>query len=114
MGTLAYGSPEHLCTIDDRVLAHVQIVIIDKLRHGEHFAFSFDAGDIGAPATLWMSPCIPLRFEFADHRKIEINRGWLHALERAARSVSGLRVVPEPPVLRALPTGPPVRELADA
>lgn len=111
MGTMWYGSPEHACAIDDRALAHLQIVIIDKLRRGEYFAFSCGGGEGVASTTFWMSPHIPLRFEFSDAAGIDINRGWLHALERAAVTAQGLRVVDEPPILRPLPNAPPVREL---
>lgn len=96
MGTLRYGGPEIACEFDDRTLAHLAVVIIDKLRHGEAFWFSF-AGQDG-PTTLWISLAIPLRFDFADPRPTTINRGWITALERAAQSVHGLRVLAEPPV----------------
>lgn len=112
MGTLWYGSPEYACTIDDRALAHLQIVIIDKLRRGEQFAFACDGSDGVASTTFWMSPFIPLRFELSNAARVEINRGWLHALDRTAATAHGLRLVAEPPVLRPGQTAEPVRELA--
>ncbi len=99
MGTLSYGYPPHNCAFDDRTLAHLQIVIVHKLRFGEAFCFSCVSG--GEPTTLWLSPGIPLLFEIAEPTGIPINRAWLLALERSARTVQGLRVVDEP-----LPSSP--------
>jgi len=94
VGTLSYGYPVHICSIDDRTLVHLQIVIIHKLRLGEAFCFSCVSG--GRPTTLWLSPGIPLLFEISEPTGIAVNRAWLLALERSAQSVQGLRVVDEP------------------
>lgn len=108
MGTLRYGFPPHVCAIEDRALAHLRIIIVDRLRRGERFAFSCSGGDAGSPTTLWMSPGSPVKFAFSDQGRIQINRGWVRALERASRCVEGLHLVDEPPELRALP---PARQL---
>jgi len=111
VGTLRYGASEYACSVADRTLAHLQIVIITKLRHGESFCYSC-TGEDGRAITLWLSPMIPLRFEFAESSPIPINRAWLSALERAANTVNGLWAVDEP-VPAQQPSGSlPAREFA--
>ena len=112
MGTLSYGYPEHVCEIDDRTLAHLQIVIIDKLRRGETFCFTCLDGC--ARTTYWFSPGIPLRFGFTEPCRIGINRAWVAALELSAQTVQGLRVVEEPLDTSPRPVARPLRERSDA
>lgn len=100
MGTLTYGSPETVYTIDDRALAHLQIVIFSKLRYGEHFVFSCQRADNGAPTMLWMAPGIPIRIDIDGTASISINRQWLRSLARSAYTAEGLRLVDEPGALR--------------
>ena len=114
MGTFRYGSPEQSCTIDDRALAHLQIVIISKLRYGERFAFSCRDEGSGASTMFWLSPSIPMWFDVFEPAPIMINPRWLHALERTAGTVQGLHVVDEPEMHPEVPTRDPVRELAES
>lgn len=98
MGFLLYGRPPEEIEIDDRLLTHVKIVALAKLRREESFAFSFEhdiAGEEGR-STIWLHPSIPLRFKFSENRQPSINRAWLEALISAANSVDGLRLIPEP------------------
>ncbi len=59
MGTLHYGFERgYAIEIDDRTLAHLQFVIVAKLRRSEGFAFIWnkptDAGS--GRAVLWLAP----------------------------------------------------------
>jgi hypothetical protein len=98
MGAIIYDSDQLEFKIEDRLLAHLQIVIINKFRKGESFVFSWkdslDTGD--GRATIWLSPNIGLRFRFAGSRGADINPSWLAALYEAADSGRGLYAVPEP------------------
>ena len=94
MGQLMYGSPPEIFELDDRTLAHVEVVTLAKLRRNESFALSVE-GEDGARSTAWLSPASTLRFEYAVGRH-EINREWLELLIDSANSTSGLRVSPEP------------------
>jgi len=98
MGSLRYGRPAQELKIEDRTLAHLKIVIIDKLRRNESFPFSFvyDDGPDGALNTIWIHPNVPLQFRFDGSRRPTINVVWLEELIILANSVSGLRIVPEP------------------
>lgn len=90
-------------TIDDRLLAHLQIVIIDKLRRQESFAFTWDVG--GRESSVWFGPSISLEFVYSGGRVPTLNRAWLHQLAEAAASNAGLHAVPEP-MMPAAPVAP--------
>lgn len=98
MGYLLYGRPPEEIEVEDRILAHVKIVILAKLRRDESFSLSFehDEADGGGRTTLWLHPSIPLQFNFDESKQPSINRAWLEALVVAANSNDGLRLLPEP------------------
>jgi hypothetical protein len=96
MGHLIYGDGAFEVAIDDRALAHLQIVIGAKLRRQESFFFSWDGdGEQGGHSSIWLNPYIPMRFSFESRDAIPVNREWLEQLTRAANSTGGLRFVPE-------------------
>jgi hypothetical protein len=98
VGYLIYDGSTAEIHMDDRTLAHLQIVIINKLRRQESFAFSWkepaSAGD--GRSTIWIYPTVSLRFRFEGSRPPAVNQSWLAALSQAANSGSGLQVLPEP------------------
>ena len=94
MGQLLYGSPPETFEIDDRTLAHIEMVVLAKLRRNESFALSFDSED-GARTALWLSPSSTLRFSFGAGSH-EINRAWLELLLDSANTTAGMRIVAEP------------------
>jgi hypothetical protein len=96
MGHLIYGDGAFEVDVEDRALAHLQIVIGAKLRRQESFFFSWEDGAAeGGHSSIWLNPYIPLRFAFQGREPIQINREWLELLTRAANSTGGLRFVPE-------------------
>ncbi len=97
MGQLLYGSPSVVIELDDRVLAHLQVVITAKLRREEKFTLSWvdDTSD-WARSAIWLHPAIALQFRFTDAVEPQLNREWMEALMVSANTASGLRVVPEP------------------
>lgn len=105
MGTLHYGSTGLEIEFDDRVLEHLQVVIVAKLRRNEGFVLSWkDPAAIGdGRSTIWLHPSIPLYFKYSGSRQPTINRAWLEVLTVTANSGGGLRVVEEPPE----PNSPP-------
>ena len=98
MGKFIYGTPSTAVEFDDRVLAHLKVVIIAKLRRGESFTFSWDyaAEDGSGHSSIWLNESIPLQFDFLGSKEPAINRAWLDELIRLANSPAGLRIVPEP------------------
>ncbi|WP_258045864.1 DUF7882 family protein [Leifsonia shinshuensis] len=95
MGSLIYDST--VIEFDDRLLLHLQIVIVNKLRRRESFAMSWrDAPEIGdGRSTIWLDPSIPLYFKFSGSRTPSINRDWLETLAESAASATGLVVTGE-------------------
>ncbi|WP_395244479.1 ATP-dependent DNA ligase [Agromyces sp. MMS24-K17] len=99
MGTLTYDS-KLVVSFDDRVLAHLQAVIWAKLRRGETFAFTWTESSNGSGfgrTSVWMSPSVPVAFEYFGSRAPILNPAWVAALTKSANSAGGLTIVSEPP-----------------
>jgi hypothetical protein len=97
MGKLTYESTIKV-DFDDRLLAHLQLVIGEKLRRGECFHFTWkDDVSIGSGRTaVWIHPNVSLTYKFYGSRRPAINRAWIQALMYTANSPTGLYLVPEP------------------
>jgi len=93
MGQLLYGATAATFPLDDRTLAHLEMVILSKLRRNEGFALSIENGHGGRTA-LWISAHSELRFVFEKSRS-EIDRDWLERLVDDANSPSGLSLPAE-------------------
>ena len=95
MGILVYDGSEF--TIDDRVLAHVQLAVSIKLRRGESFLLNWNTNpDNGSSrVSLWLSPAVPLQFHFYGSRQPQLNRAWLDVLTELAFTARGMLIVSE-------------------
>jgi hypothetical protein len=97
VGALLYGDRQRRFEIDDRALAHLQLVIAAKLRRREPFFFSVREEDGAAGrVSIWMSPMVALRFKYYGSRQPAINRRWVEALHESANSSTGLILLEEP------------------
>lgn len=96
MGKLLYGQTIEVI-FDDRVLAHLQLVIGLKLRRDESFFFSWrDEQSVGdGRSVIWLDPGIPLVFRYNGGRMPKINREWLEALTLSSNSAQGLQLTEE-------------------
>jgi len=103
VGRFIYGATATSVDVDDRALAHLRIVIMNKLRRSESFMFDVEVGDGSGRRSFWLHPSVPLQFHFFGSRQPRINRAWIDELMRVASGPNGLSMVPEPPV----PSGPP-------
>ena len=109
MGKLLYGASKLEIDFDDRVLAHLQVVIGAKLRRQEGFFFSWrDDPAIGdGRSSIWLETAIPLYFKFATPERPQLNRDWIEQLTQSANQTQGLGLStepgtdPAPPVSRA-------------
>ena len=97
MGKFIYDSTVKV-DFEDRLLAHLQLVIGAKLRRNESFHFTWkDDKSIGDGRTVvWVHPSVSLVYKFYGSRRPAINRSWIEALIYTANSPTGLYVVPEP------------------
>ncbi|KSU52910.1 hypothetical protein [Microbacterium enclense] len=98
MGKFIYNEQIRV-DFEDRLLAHLQVVVGNKLRRGEPFYFSWkDDQSVGGGRTaVWMHPGASFVFKFSGGRSPAVSRAWLEALMHTANSTNGLYVVPEPP-----------------
>jgi len=97
VGKLIYDSTMTI-DFDDRILAHLHLVIGAKLRRNESFFFAWkdDPRNGDGRSVIWIYPMAPLVFKFHGGRAPLINRRWVDELMLTANSSQGLRVVPEP------------------
>ena len=98
MGKFIYNSSQREIEIDDRVLAHLRVAILNKLRRSESFAMTWEHGveNGSGRTTFWLHESIPLQFVFSGNRAPKLNRLWVEQLLLSANSTAGLQYVPEP------------------
>ncbi|MBT9606694.1 hypothetical protein [Microbacterium sp.] len=92
MAKMFYGTAPEPITIDDRVLAHVKVVVATKLRRGESFTLSWTHGvdEPGGHSTIWLQPAIPLRFVFDSEQPESLDQNLLTRMANDANSSRGL------------------------
>lgn len=90
MGTLHYGSSSF--PFDDRLLAHLQLVIGLKLRRSEDFFLTWRADPITGEGrhAIWIDNGVPIHFEYFGSRPPSISRDWVESLSLSAASSAGL------------------------
>jgi hypothetical protein len=95
MGTLIHGPLE--VEMDDRVLAHLETVIVNKFRRGEPFLLTWLEGGSadGGRQSLWLTPRHPIYFKYVDGRVPPLDEDWLKRLLSAANTPRGLVLVDE-------------------
>lgn len=98
MGTLIYGPHGSEYEFDDRLLAHLRVVIVTKFRRRESFTLTWEvARDNGSGrVSLWLDPAIPLQFHFRGNREPSLNREWIEHLATIAGTTTGLVPLDEP------------------
>ena len=96
VGRLIYGSSNQSFDFDDRLLAHLRVVFMNKLRRRESFLFNTPPTDGLGTRALWVAPAVPLVFHFYGGRTPSLNGAWIDALMKEAGSVNGLTVLDEP------------------
>jgi hypothetical protein len=92
VGTLTYAGA--VVEFDDRVLTHLQVVIVQKFRRGESFPMSWvdDAPGGDGRSAMWLTPTVPIFFKFDGSRVPTIDQSWIDVLARSAESPRGLVV----------------------
>src|ERR1700722_20315434 len=112
MGSLTYDGL--VVQIDDRVLAHLQIVIVKKLRKGDGFVMSWkDSPSVGdGRSAIWLHPTIPVHFKFEGGRVPSINETWLAELMASADGPRGLIVTQEEGAVPPSKNAPAARPIA--
>jgi hypothetical protein len=93
MGALTYDGTA--TKFDDRLLAHLQIVIVQRLRQRRSFLMSWlNALEVGDGRTsIWVHDQASIRFTFEGSRSPEIDEHWLQVLGTSADGPRGLIVM---------------------
>ena len=110
MGILNYAGQQF--EIEDRLLAHLKIVIVQKLRRREAFLLSWPnaTSEGGGRNSLWLSETMPLHFRFHGSRPPKLNRQWIEAMIAATHTMAGLilgdLIEAEGPATGAVPVVP--------
>lgn len=103
MGTLHYDGTAF--EFNDRVLAHLQIVVNMKLRRRETFFLSWKArvGSGGGRHAIWVDNGIPIHFEYSGGRLPIIDKGWVDRISLGSNSTGGVFIDTESEGLEATP-----------
>jgi hypothetical protein len=78
---------------EDRFLAHVQVVLAQKMRRHESFLLSWTAPaheEAYGRVSVWISPAAVVSFRFAGSRTAALNHAWLETMITATHSTRGL------------------------
>lgn len=96
MGSLYYGDDRDPIEIEDRLLAHVKVVMSTKLRRNESFTLSWrHASGTSGRSTIWVQPSIPLRFVFDSPEAETLDPALLTSLANSANSSGGMNITLE-------------------
>lgn len=92
MGCLIYGARGTRIDIDDRLLAHLQALVVTKLRRGEPFLLSWEESPEAGTGrrSVWVSTNLELTFEFDGTDPIDLDRKLLDDLVLRSSSNQGL------------------------
>ena len=97
MGTLHYGASRTSIRIDDRILAHLQVVITTKLRRNEGFMIQWERPvELGSGrGGFWIHPSVDLTFEYDGGREASLDHEELDRMMVSAAANGGLRIQAE-------------------
>lgn len=106
MGLLIYGEWQRY-EFDDRQLAHVKAAVRHKLRMHECFLMSWvQAEHSMGRISVWMSPEIPLTFQFAGSRRPTLNEHWVRVMEHMSNTPRGMVVLSEEEAMQVMRDAP--------
>jgi hypothetical protein len=95
VGKLIYNLTEY--PLEDRVLAHLQVIVTMKLRRREVFMVSWrnplSAGS--GRQSVWIDNGVALAFEFEGSKIPSVNREWVEQLATSANTNYGLQLTDE-------------------
>jgi hypothetical protein len=100
MGVLRYHNEDF--EMDDRVLAHVQVILSAKMRRRESFFLSWaNPGSEAGSHMVWMHESVPVHIQFSSTKLPSINRDWINSLMKDA-TTGTVHLAEEPAMLRAV------------
>jgi hypothetical protein len=95
MGKLHYGG--NVFDMDDRLLAHLQLIIGVKLRRNENFFMGWKAPAESGEGrrAIWIDNGVPIYFEYSGGREPKLNFAWAERLADSAGKGGGLTIMAE-------------------
>jgi hypothetical protein len=109
MGTLFYGSARTPITVDDRLLAHLKVIVTSKLRRNESFLLSWDEPPENGSGrgSVFIHPTCDLIYRFDGSRPAELDQDLLETMATQSMSNRGLVIEATMPlgVGRGVPVG---------
>jgi len=95
MGTFFYDGARF--ELDDRLLAHLQVIIATKLRRNEGFFISWAIAPVDGSGrhVIWIDNGVPIRIRYEGSKRPEINREWAESLALSANTNNGLVITDE-------------------
>ena len=94
MGTLFYGAARTPIRVDDRILAHLKLVVTSKLRRNEPFLISWhDANDVGGGrSSIWLHPATDLHYKFDGGTPATIDQDLIEQMSMQANAARGIEI----------------------
>lgn len=93
MGHLTYGALQRMIVVEDRLLAHIEVVVLSRLRRNNAFAMRWtQTGEQGGRRTIWIHQSTDLYFEYDEAQQPELDRELLDQLAKAADSNAGINL----------------------
>jgi hypothetical protein len=89
VGKFLYNAGESSFDMDDRVLAHLRVVFMNKLRRNEPFMFHIPDASLGT-RSVWVNAAISITFAFSGSRAPVIDPRWIDHLMQEASGPNGL------------------------
>jgi hypothetical protein len=109
VGRLIYGATVY--QLDDRLLAHLQMIVAAKLRRHENFFVSWRSPSSSkGRQSVWIDNGMHLAFEYDDTELPTVNRDWVETMATSAATAFGLQLTDE---LGELLNAPPVGHRGD-
>ena len=95
MGKLVYGATEF--DLDDRLLAHLQVITSIKLRRGENFFVTWrvPVQQGSGRQSVWIDNGLHIAFAYDGSRVPEVNREWIETMSTSASTNFGLQLTDE-------------------
>lgn len=94
MGTLYYGSARTAVKVDDRILAHLKVLIVSKLRRNEPFLVSWNepSSEGFGRSSVWIHNSLDLIFRFDGGRQPELDKELLEQMANEALGPTGVHI----------------------
>lgn len=90
MGMFHYGRETEL--LEDADLAHLQAVIVNKLRRSEPFLLTLEGGIVDETTSFWIHEQAALRFDYTTADEQQYDRARLEQMLQDAASAAGLHL----------------------